>query len=380
VPHPTSAGTDGLLVPITLELSPIRRLLGVAVPDEPTHHALEPQVLDGPGGSGLVLLAYRHDGHVEVYAEAELVVDASGYDGLGAGLLGIHHATFEAARFEVGSEGLRLDVAFSADGHRFELHVHERLTAARDRFPVLAPVGGAFETPDSFPFVWLPGLSFVPARSSEVALRIDGEPRSIPRLPLPIGGRRCLMARYDPEVMACRFNTGGVTEPPRMPSRRTAPASREGRDGREGIDGADEDGQPRIDLVAVDGRPGIAGIRVERGRHTCAAVLDPPVPDLVCLPDGARREGSLLLQADHVTELRAGYELTRYGDRVDLAIAGFGPWRTRQRRPLLAVLFRLPIFRRWPTTYRWDATLDLAAPETRWTSRWSRSPGDGDGS
>jgi len=54
-------------------------------------------------------------------------------------------------------------------------------------------------------------------------------------------------------------------------------------------------------------------------------------------------------------------------------IEGFGPWRTRLRRPLLALLFRLPIFRRWPTTYRCQATLDLAAtPEEHLTSRWAR--------
>jgi hypothetical protein len=61
-----------------------------------------------------------------------------------------------------------------------------------------------------------------------------------------------------------------------------------------------------------------------------------------------------------------------------MGIDRFGPWRTRQRRPLLAILFRLPIFRRWPTTYGWQATLDLTDPmpaDARWTSRWSRTTG-----
>jgi hypothetical protein len=359
--HGSDRSAGGLLVPITLALSPIRRLLVIDVADDPTYRALEPQVLDGPGGSGLLLLAYRHDGPVEIFAEAGLQVEPSGYEGLGEGLLGIHHAAFESACFEVTGDGLLLDVALTADdGRRFDLHLHEHLRGPRDRVPVLAPVGGAFETPAFFPFVWLPGLSFVPVRGSEVVVRVDGEQRTVARLPLPLGGRRCLMARYDPEVMVCELNPDGVTELPRTPARRGA--------GRSRPDG--------VDVVEVDGRPAIAGVRVHRDGHTCAVLLDPPLPDLEALPRSAPHAGALRLQADGTTELSARYELTRTEDRIDLVVRAFGPWRTRQRRPLLAVLFRLPIFRRWPTSYSWEATLDLAAgPEARWTSRWSRRPG-----
>ncbi len=212
---PAAQGGDGLLLPITLELGPIRRLLVIDVGDDPTYRALEPQVLDGPDGDGLVLLAYRHDGQVELYAEPQVQVDPAGYDGLGEGVHGIHHTEFEAARFEVTEDGLKVDVAFTApNGRRVDLRMHEHLTGPRDRFPVLAPVGGAFDTPAFFPFIWLPGLSFVPVRGSEVALRVDGEVRTIPRLPLPLGGRRCLMARYDPQVMACELNSSRFTDPP----------------------------------------------------------------------------------------------------------------------------------------------------------------------
>jgi hypothetical protein len=112
---------------------------------------------------------------------------------------------------------------------------------------------------------------------------------------------------------------------------------------------------------------------VARGGHTCAAVLDPPLPDLQSLPAPTRRSGAILLQADHSTELQGSYEVTRGDGRIDLVIEDFGPWRTRLRRPLLALLFHLPIFRRWPTTYRWQATLDVSTPGGLLTSRWTRS-------
>jgi hypothetical protein len=358
--HATGRLTEAheLLVPMTLQLSPIRLLLIIDVADDPSYRTLEPQILDGQDGTWLVLLAYRHDGHVELYAPLGCDVDESGYDGLGEGLVGIFHAAFEVARCEVADDGLHLDLAFAApNGRRFDLRLHEHLTGPRDRFPALAPVGGAFDAPAFFPFLWLPGMSFVPARDTEVDLRVDGQARSIPRLPLPIGGRRCLMARYDPDVLVCQLNPHSIGVPTRVPAHAGRGFAASG-----------------VDIVEVDGSYGIAAVRVARDGHTCAAVLDPPLPDLRSLPAPARRSGAILLQADGTTELRARYELFRVDDRVELVIEGFGPWRTRLRRPLLALLFRLPIFRRWPTTYRWQATLDLATtPHQRMTSRWSRS-------
>jgi hypothetical protein len=351
-----SSGAEGLLVPITFELSPIRRLLIIDITDDPNYRTLEPQVLDGPDGAVLALLAYRHDGHVELFAPSVREVDPSGYDGLGKGLLGIHDAVFDPARFEVTDDGLQLDLALAAaNGQRFDLHIHEHLAGPRDRIPVLAPVGGAFDAPAFFPFVWLPGLSFVPVRGTEVDVQVDGRERNVPRLPLPVGGRRCLMARYDPDAMVCQLNPDSVRTPTRVPAH--VPRG---------------SGGAGIDVVEVDGGCGIAAVRVGRGGHSCAALLDPPFPDLLALPAPTRRWGSIRLQADHTTELRGRYELTHTEDRVDLVLEGFGPWRTRSRRPLLALLFRLPIFRRWPTTYRWQASLDLTTSQEPLTSRWSR--------
>jgi hypothetical protein len=357
--HPVgpSSQADGLLMSITLELSPIRRLLILDLADDPTYRTLEPQVLDDSAGDLLVLLAYRHDGHVELYVPSGQDVDRAGYDGLGKGLLGIHHGVFEHARFEVADDGLQLDLALTvSDGRRFDLHLHEHLTGPRDRFAALAPVGGAFDTPAFFPFLWLPGMSFVPVRGTTADVRVDGQARNIPGLPLPIGGRRCVMARYDPDVLVCQLSPDSRNVPAQVPAQATRDPHRDG-----------------VDVVEVQHGHGIAAVRVGRGGHTCAALFDPPLPDLQGLPARTRRSGSILLQADHTTELRGRYELARSADQVELVLEGFGPWRTRTHRPLLAVLFRLPVFRRWPTTYRWQATLDLTATaKPRLASRWSR--------
>ena len=361
----TPAGTDDAMSedvtapsPFALELSPLRGLLIIDLADDPTYRTLEPQLLDGADGVGLTLLAYRHDGRVELYAETHLQVDPSGYDGLGQGLAGIQRTAFEPARFELTDDGLKLDIAFSApNGRRIELHLHEHLEGRRDHFPLLAPVGGAFDAPAFFPFLWLPTMSFVPVRGTEVTLRVDGQPRAISRLPLPIGGRRCLMARYDLDAMVCQLNPSWATDPSQTPVGATGSSPNDGRD-----------------IVDVDGEPSLAGLRVGRGAHSCAVRLDPPVPDPLRVPPTAGLQGSVQLQADGTPELQGRYELACTTDRVTLIIDRIGPWRTRRRRPLLGILFRLPIFRRWPTTYRWEATLDLtASPEPAWSSRWSRS-------
>jgi len=63
----------------------------------------------------------------------------------------------------------------------------------------------------------------------------------------------------------------------------------------------------------------------------------------------------------------------RSADRVELDLDTDTPWRPRGLPWLLRVLTRVvPAFRRWPTTYRWRATVDLAGPLTV-AGRWERT-------
>ena len=349
---------EELLVPVSVELAPIRQLLVIDINDDPTYRGLEPQVLEQPDGtSGLVLLAYRHDDQVELYADVGVKVDAAGYDGLGQGLTDIYRTAFAPARYEVTTSGLQVDIAFNApNGRSIELHLHEHLPRGRDDFTALAPVGGAFTNPEFFPFLWLPSLSFVPVRGTQVSVRIDGEDRTIARLPVPVGGRRCLMARYDPHIMVCQVNPNSNAHAFGVSA-----------------DGVRESGSTPldVDVCDVDGRPAVSAVSVRRGQHVCAVRLDPPLPDLRRLPEGTPVEGAIVLEADSVAQVQGSYRIARRDGRIDMVIDRIGPWRTRQRRPLLAFLFRIPTFRRWPTTYRWEATIELTDPPSL-RSHWLR--------
>ncbi len=119
------------------------------------------------------------------------------------------------------------------------------------------------------------------------------------------------MARYDPDVLVFQLNPASHRSPRRVQ--------------RRGGPGPHTDG---IELAHSGGAYGIATVRVDRGGHSCAVLLDPPLPDLGALPNGAQRSGSIALQADGGTELRARYAVTRTEEHVDLVIAGFTPWRT----------------------------------------------------
>jgi hypothetical protein len=348
-----------MLVPFTLDLAPIRRLLVVDFDGDPTWRSLEPQMLARPDGRlALVVLAYRHDGHVELYADPTLQVDPAGYR-LGRGLRGTYPTVFEQARFEVTGEGLQVDVGFTAlDGRTVAMHIHEHLAGRRDVFAALAPVGGSFVTPESFPFFWLPRMSFVPVRGTEVSLSIGGQGRRIRRLPIPLGGRRCLLARYDQDVVICRVNPDWVTDVPAVSATGDEPRRA---------------GDMEVDVGDVHGSPGITAVRLRHGDHTCALELDPGVSDVARLPVSERCDGTVALSADGVVQLRGRYHIERHADHVDLSIDSISPWRTRPGRLVLALLFWLPVFRRWPTSYVWRARIDLA-PRPTLTSGWERLP------
>ena len=96
---------------------------------------------------------------------------------------------------------------------------------------------------------------------------------------------------------------------------------------------------------------------------TVRLAFDPPLPDLTALPDGARRDGSWSVSADGVRLTGGRWFVERDGDQVQAGLDVTEHWRPR-RLPLVmrVVTTVVPVFRRWPTTYRWRAVLPATRP------------------
>jgi hypothetical protein len=127
--------------------------------------------------------------------------------------------------------------------------------------------------------------------------------------------------------------------------------------------------------VELDERAGIAGITARRGGHRVRLGLVPALPDLRRLEPWARSDGTWHLDVD---ELRIGgtWSARRSTDDVDLVMDVTRGWKP-SGLPLLmrTVTLVVRVFRSWPTTYRWLATITLGPPP-HMSSHWERTGGE----
>jgi hypothetical protein len=198
-------------------------------------------------------------------------------------------------------------------------------------------VSAAIESPSSLFLVWLPAFDLVRTGGDPLVLRIGDADLKVGKLPGE-GLHRRRLIKYSAPVVSievlpdARSHGPADVQPP----------------------GPAEDS---VAEAAVDG-------------GTVRLAFHPPLPDLTALPDGARRDGSWSVSAG-AGRLTGGRRFVeRDGDQVQAGLDVMERWRPR-RLPLLmrVVTTVVPVFRRWPTTYRWRAVL---GPGGETTGRWTR--------
>lgn len=112
------------------------------------------------------------------------------------------------------------------------------------------------------------------------------------------------------------------------------------------------------------------------GGHTVRLAFDPPFPDLNEPSNVGSSTGTWSATIDG-TPIVGGAWQVRPGDgevRVDLEVVD--GWQPNGLPLLMSVVTRVaPVFRSWPTTYRWTALVVHGDPPTM-TSQWSRIDGD----
>jgi hypothetical protein len=343
------ASAPDLLWPfgLTVEQGPL--MLNCEV-DDPVYEALELQWFDdAEHGTGmLVFLQRRADRRVDYYVEHGLTVDRAGYE-LGGGTGRWVETTFARAWLEIGAEGVVAQACFTdVDGRAIEVAVDDRGAGRRRPGELLAPVGAGVEEPRALLLVYLYGFDLVRRGGLEPVVRIGGRAASPGRLPGAWLHRRHLIKAAGPLTVA-----------------RLCPVPGD----EAGTGPVGTSGTVHVDASGTR----LTGASAEHHGASAQLVLEPGLPALAGIPEGRQTVGAWQVRVDGRCITGGRWRATRRGDEVDLALDVTRRWRPPPGLPpLMRIVTRvIPVFRRWPTTYRWRATVTLGDPPTM-TSRWER--------
>lgn len=338
-------------VPFRLKVDLLDRMLNLEIAGHPVYQGLEIQHFDDPDhGRGMVVFLSRHDGGLtDVYHEAGLNLDPATYS-LGGGLGEWREAEFHPRILEVAPEGVLADVAFDdVDGRRVEVAMDDRVRSRRSWASFLAPMGAGIDHPRALPLVWMSRFDLARRRGAKPEIRIDGRLVQTGKLPLePLLRRRLIKIAADLCVVSVNPDTVGD---------------------------AASAGDP---IFTPEGT--LVGLIQARGGHRAEMRFDPPFPDLRGLESRRPVTGIWSVIVDGRRLVAGSYTAMRRGDLVDLDLEVTEGWQPSG----LPMLMRLvttaaPVFRRWPTTYRWRGTASMGdSPDLIGT--WHRIGRAGDSS
>lgn len=328
-------------------------MLNCELADHHVYDGLELQWFDDDvhGTGMLAFLSRRGTGLVDYYADPALRLDPNRYS-IGGGTGTWTTTTFDVARLHVADDGVDAAARFTdVDGRVVEVIVNDRDGKRRRPAGLLAPVSSAIAHPTALMLVWLPRFDLVrrtPAGTDPV-IRIDGQDAAIGALPGARLHRRHLI-KYAAPVVAVDINPDDA-----VLAARPAPGDLQVR---------------RTDGVVV-------GVRARTGDHTAELTFHPGLPDLASLPDGEAHGGAWTVRVDDAVLTGGAWHVTRAGGQVHLGLDVTRRWRPHRLPALMRMVTTMvPVFRRWPTTYRWRAHVDLDSA-TVTSAHWERTGSDG---
>jgi len=333
--------------PLSLRVDELACMLNFELADHPVYDGGELQWFDDDAhGTGmLAFLSRRADRTVDYYVQRGLEVDRGGYE-IGGGTASWNEVDFEAARLDVHGDGVDAEARFiDIDGRPVEIRVDDRDGRPRRPAGLLAPVSAAIERPTSLLLVWMPRFDLVRVTATPPRIRIDGSDAATGQLPGRRLHRRHLIKYAAPVVTVevNRAHEGAL--PPATPGQ-----------------------QVHLDRVG-----GLGELSAEYAGHRARLRLAPALPDLAGLAEGASATGRWHVEVDGARLTGGSWTADRAGERVEVVLDADERWQPGRLPPLMRlVTTAVPVFRRWPTTYRWRAEVRLGA-EPSMSSRWERT-------
>ena len=337
-----------IINPFEIDIEPMERLLLINIENDPDslYTGFEPQVFDDEKtGTGMLVIAWRVDGKVDVYHQPSLSLDPAGYDIAGKGLENMVTRELHEAFLEVNERGAQASVTFEdIEGRLIELKLSEQSTRTRKPFGLLAPMGVAAENPSAMPLILLHDFYFVRRAGTELSVKIDGRHHQPDNLPLPIDFSRMTFARYCPNPLIAKLN-------PAFDGALSAISFND--------DLSKQNDDHTIELAMNRDLPEIRRISRNHKQHTLSLTFDPAFPNLNAFT-GDSTKGQFEISGDPTTGfIRGEYNVVRSDDRLTIEMIPSGGWIPSADKLSLRFLYTVqPMFKEWPTTYKWTAELE----------------------
>jgi hypothetical protein len=352
----------------------MERLLLISFTADPDEvcTGFEPQAFDDPvNGRGLIVIAYLHDGRIDIYHQPSVSLAGKNYNIVGKGLRSSAERPMTGAHFDITPTGVDFDVAFDdLLGRPIVLRIHETSGKRTHPFGILAPMGNTVERPPALPLYFLYDFYFVRRARTAMVISVAGRAHKPDSIPMILDGARVHFVRYAAAPFLVNWNAtfDGALRPLSVVS----------GDMPNG-DLRAADGPVTYDLSLIDGHPALKAMSVADGHHSLRIVFDPPLPDVTQIPGGPVA-GTFTADAGACGTVAGVYQMEPAEKGVDVTLHPSGGWEPGPVQWGARLIFRLvPLFRRWPVTYTWRGHIDLKG-ECPWLRGvWERSAAAGQG-
>lgn len=354
---------ETILSPFFIKTEELKALALVNIEKDPdsVYIGFEPQLLKNEHGEGMLIIGYRADGKTDIYFQPQLQLKASDYESLGKGVHKMKVVPLKNAYLRFSEKGLHL-YAFFADifGREILLKVDEKNKAATKPFGLLAPVGTNSDNPTGLMLVFLEDFYFVRQTNTEVEIQIGDKKHKMDHF-MPMDGKKMYFSRYTPRPITVIVNPdfSGIME--------TLPI----------IGGKAQHKGSQYNIIFNSDKPEIESIEKELLGQTIKMSFSPSFPDVRNVRNGEKRNGSFSLVANEKTGTVSGkYSVHNENGTVHLTLIPSGGWKPYPKnRFVVKMVFSIAtVFRQWPKTYEWHATIKPTA-DNRYeiNTEWKRN-------
>jgi hypothetical protein len=350
-----SPGDGRFFSPFNLTLDPMERLLLINFNKDPDtiYTGFEPQVFDDDKrGRGLIVIAYLENEQFDIYHQPGLTLNREDYNIVGKGLRELVERPLTDARFDVTPTGIDLHILFDDfAGRPVELLIHEQGGKPVKPFTILAPLGNSTANPPALPLYFLYGFYFVRRAKTDLLISIDGRAHKPDTIPMVLDGARVHFLRYAADPFLAAWNEAFEGELMPLSNGDRGPAADRARV---------SDGPVYYDVQINNGHPAIACMGIANDRHDLVIDFDSPLPNVAGMREEHVVDGHFTIRGEAGSGVVSGdYRVERAGRFVDLTIRP-GRWQPDVDRWSVKLIFGLvPLFKKWPSTYEWQARIEL---------------------